>query len=76
MGFGACNTEMALALEGKAVLSGYPSPVYRPLAQAGWQVKRFRTACYAAAKTRATGIQGKGSALRMQPRTECVWIKP
>jgi len=65
--------EMLLELKGKALLSGYPNDIYKPLEQAGWHTRRWQTVCYAAGRTRATGILGEGSATKMQPRTECVW---
>lgn len=65
-----------LQLEGRAVVSGYAHPIYRPLQRAGWRVRRYRTACHAAAKTRATGILGPGAARKKQPRTETLWISP
>lgn len=65
-----------LRLEGKAVLSGYPSPIYDPLTEAGWIRHDFETACHAAGRTRGTDLQGAGSCLAKQPRTECVWVKP
>lgn len=63
-------------LDGMAMVSTYPNPIYAVLRDAGWHEKRWRTACYAAGGTRATGIQGKGSAKRKQPRTEQVYINP
>jgi DNA adenine methylase len=67
--------EILLSVQGKAVLSGYNHPIYKPLENAGWTRTDFQTACAAAGRTRATGIQGEGAALRMQPRTESVWAK-
>jgi DNA adenine methylase len=67
--------ERLATIQGKAMVSGYPSPIYRPLVRSGWKRKDWRTACHAAGRTRQTGIQGNGSALAKQPRTECVWIK-
>ena len=66
----------AIGLEGMVLLSSYRSPLYNPLCRAGWKKLTFNTACHAAAKTKATGILGKGSALRMQKRTEVVWLSP
>jgi len=68
--------ERLLAYRGAVVLSGYAHEVYRPLAEAGWERRDFETACYAAARTRATGILGAGAALRKQARTESVWRNP
>jgi len=65
-----------LSIEGLAVLSGYPNEVYKPLEDAGWTVRTRQTACHAAGRTRTSGIQGNGTALALQPRTECLWIKP
>lgn len=65
-----------LRLQGRAMLSCYDHPVYAPLAEAGWQRIDWRTACYAAARTRGTGIQGDGAALNMQARTETLWVSP
>ena len=68
--------ERLLALQGKVLLSGYAHQVYAPLEKAGWERRSFRTACYAAGRTRGTGIQGDGAATRLQPRTETAWRNP
>ena len=65
-----------LYYDGKAMLSSYDSPIYSPLATAGWNKHEFKTACSVVGRTRGTKIQGNGAALRMQPRTEVVWVKP
>jgi len=65
-----------LRLPGRFVLSGYAHSVYQPLEAAGWSRVDFQTVCHATAKTRATGLQGAGSALAKQPRTESVWLDP
>ena len=67
--------ERLLQISGMAVLSGYPTDVYRPLEEAGWHKVQRQTSCYAAGRTRTTGLIGPGAASRMQPRTECLWIK-
>ncbi len=64
-----------LGIKGNAILSGYMHEIYSPLEDAGWRRYDFSTVCFAAGKTRATGILGKGSALKKQQRTESVWIK-
>ena len=61
-----------LSIQGNAMLSCYWHDVYEPLVAAGWMRHEWNTACYAAGRTRATGIQGDGSALAMQKRTETV----
>lgn len=61
---------------GCVLLSGYDHEVYDPLRAAGWGCISWQTSCYAAARTRASGIQGPGSSSSMQPRTETVWLNP
>jgi DNA adenine methylase len=68
--------DMLLSIKGKAMLSGYRHEVHEPLEKAGWRRLDFETACFAVGKTRATGILGKGSAMKMQPRIESVWLSP
>lgn len=65
--------ERLLGLEGRAMLSGYPHQIYQPLEDAGWDRREWQTASHAAARTKATGIQGAGSMLEKQPRTEVAW---
>jgi DNA adenine methylase len=67
---------LLLGLQGMAIVSGYAHPIYSPLDNAGWARRDFETACSAAARTRATGILGKGAALEKQKRTETVWCSP
>jgi len=71
-----CLVERLLSLRGVAALSGYKHEVYQPLDQAGWRRLEWQVSCYAAARTRETGIQGEGAGFRMQPRTECLWLSP
>lgn len=65
-----------LQLKGKVCLSGYAHPVYQPLESAGWKRLDMETSCFAAGRTRATGIQGKGSCATNQKRVETVWLSP
>ena len=62
-----------LCIEGLALVSTYPNPIYERLRESGWNVREWQTACYAAGRTRGTGMQGAGSATKMQPRTEVVY---
>jgi len=68
--------EAILRLPGRFVLSGYAHDLYRPLEAAGWTRVDYVTACYAAGRTRNSGLQGAGTALAKQPRTESVWLDP
>jgi len=68
--------DLLLQIKGKALLSGYQHPIYKPLEDAGWIRKDYKTACHAAGRTRYTKILGKGSGMEMQPRIESVWISP
>lgn len=57
------------------VLSGYPNDVYRSLEDAGWIRIDFDVKCHVVAKTKATGLKGKGAS-GGQKRVECIWINP
>jgi len=61
-----------LCVRGLCMLSGYQHDIYRALDVEGWHRMDFRTACYAAGRTNASGIQGKGSALARAARVESV----
>ena len=65
-------------LKGKIVLSGYPNPLYQErLEDEGkWYRHDFTTSCYAAGRTKASGLQGEFSATDNQARTESLWISP
>lgn len=65
-----------LNLKGMAVLSGYHSPIYAPLTEAGWKVLEIQTACHAAGRTRASNLRGTGAALKHAARTEVLWLNP
>lgn len=65
-----------LSLQGMVVCSGYQAPVHARLEAAGWQRRDFATCCYAAGRTRHTGILGPGSGRSRQPRLESVWLCP
>jgi len=68
--------EAILRLPGRFVLSGYVHPIYEPLEAAGCIRVDFQTACHAAGKTRTSNLQGEGTGLANQPRTESVWLDP
>jgi DNA adenine methylase len=66
--------ETLLQVKGKAILSGYDHPVYRPLEKAGWVKVARETACHGVVKGRRSGLQGSGSARSKVPRMETLWI--
>ena len=66
--------EILLDIKGKVLLSGYNSNMYIPLEAAGWIRKDYQTVCHAAGRTRFNKILGKGSATKLQPRTESLWM--
>jgi hypothetical protein len=57
-------------------VSGYAHPSYERLTEAGWGRVDFETACHAAGRTRTSNLQGTGSSMKHQPRTETVWLDP
>ncbi len=65
-----------LKVKGMVILSAYEHSVYQPLLDAGWQIKRWDTSCYAAGRTRPSNIMGKGSAISKLKRTEVVYLNP
>ena len=67
--------DLLLELKGRAVLSGYDSPLYSRLMDAGWERVEFKTVCHAAGKIRGSRLQGEGAARKHVSRTEVLWIK-
>lgn len=67
--------EKLLKVKGRMILSGYPHEVYRPLVEAGWRTQTLEVACMVVARTKQTGLLGRG-ALDTQKRTERCWISP
>jgi hypothetical protein len=65
-----------LEYDGAVVLSGYETPLYAPLAAAGWDLQRIPVVCSAAGRTRSSGLQGAGNAKARQARVECLWRNP
>ena len=72
----AALVDALLRLPGKFLLSGYAQDVYAPLEAAGWRRIDWQTGCYAAGRTRASGLQGEGSVMSKQGRTESAWLCP
>lgn len=66
--------ELLLTVQGSVMLSGYDTELYRPLEKAGWVREEFDVTCSAAARTRSSGLQGKGSCKEKQKRTEVIWM--
>jgi DNA adenine methylase len=62
-----------LALKGKALLSGYANPLYAKLEAAGWRRRDYATSCFAAGRTRASGLRGSSSVTDKAARTETIW---
>jgi len=59
----------------KVMLSGYDNDLYFELEKAGWKKICFDVSCYAAGKTRYTGILGEGATFKHdQRRQECIWV--
>ncbi|MCL5036894.1 MAG: DNA adenine methylase [Chloroflexi bacterium] len=63
-----------LSIKGKAMLSGYNHPDYKPLEDKGWRKIDHRTTCMAVGKTRCNGLLGEGSVKKKYSRTESIWI--
>lgn len=63
--------EILRSIKGKVMLSGHPNDLYDSL---DWNKQEWAVCCRAAGRTRATGLQGTGSVLKPQKRTECIWM--
>lgn len=69
--------QLLLSRKAKVVLSGYPTPMYKPLETAGWNVANWDVACNVVGRVRSYGMKGTGATEKFgQRRIECVWIKP
>ncbi len=68
--------ELILGAKGAVVLSGYDTPLYAPLDAEGWRRIEFQTVCFAAGKTRNSGLRGEGNAMAKAERAEVVWLNP
>ena len=64
--------ELIKTCAGAFVVSGYPSELYQDLL-GEWEVNEFQTVCFAAGRTKNSGLKGAGAVKAKQPRTECVW---
>ena len=53
-----------LSVPGHKILSGYESPIYQPLLDAGWELLTKRVCCHASGKNKKTY------------RTECIYCSP
>ena len=65
--------ELLLETKGKVVVSGYPNELYEDYL-GDWYKVEFEVACHAAARTRNSKLQGKGSVLKHAARTEVLWL--
>ena len=66
--------DMCIKSKSKIMLSGYSNDIYTKLTDNGWFRADIQTSCDAAGRTRNSKLQGKGSALKLQPRTESVYM--
>lgn len=65
-----------IAYRGAVVLSGYRTPLYVPLEEAGWESIEIDVVCSAAGRTRSSGLQGTGAVKAKQGRVEVIWRNP
>ncbi len=68
--------ERLMAYDGAVVLSGYRTPLYKPLDRAGWESIEIDVVCAASGRTRANKLQGPGVAKKKQGRVEVIWRNP
>lgn len=65
--------ELLLKIKGKAMLSGYPTPLYGALECAGWKKIEFDAYCTTSAVITRPNESEKDRKKRIK-RTECVWM--
>jgi DNA adenine methylase len=65
--------ECLLKLKGKALLSGYPSPIYGALECAGWKRRDFPATCTISSRHKHENETAEERRKRSQ-RTECIWM--
>jgi len=65
-----------LEIDGQGILSGYDSPIYKPLEHAGWKKTAWQVSCDAAGRTKNSKLQGAGTASEHAKRQECIWCSP
>jgi DNA adenine methylase len=68
--------EALLNYDGAVLLSGYDSPIYEPLINAGWDRKELNVVCTMAGRTKSSGLQGVGKVSEQQKRVEILWRNP
>ena len=62
-------------IQGKAILSGYQTPLYRPLEDAGWERLEYAMDLAAAARVKTFHTMGANGKNRRK-RIECLWMSP
>lgn len=62
--------EILLAIQGKALLSGYRNELYKPLERAGWKRLDIPVVCC------VSPARGEGSREKSDGRVESLWISP
>ena len=67
--------DVLLNLHGKALLSGYRSPLYQPLEDAGWERREYAMDLSAAARVRTFDPMSTASKEKRK-RIECLWLSP
>lgn len=58
--------------KGKFMISGYLNNHYHKMLK-NWNRQLFNTGCYAAGRTKNSGLLGKDSVMKHQKRTEVIW---
>ena len=64
-----------LQIQGSAILSGYPTSLYAPLENAGWERREFVMDLAAAARVRTFDSMSQEGKERRK-RVECLWLSP
>lgn len=64
-----------LNIQGGAILSGYKTPLYQPLEDAGWERREYDMELSAAARNRTFDYKSEAG-MERRKRIECLWLSP
>ncbi|MHB1494494.1 MAG: DNA adenine methylase [Acidithiobacillus sp.] len=70
-----CLVDALLNTQGMVLLSGYRTPLYQPLEDAGWERREYAMDLAAAGRVKTFDAMSASGRTKRQ-RTECLWLSP
>ena len=71
----ACLVDTLLNTQGMVLLSGYRTPLYQPLEDAGWERREYAMDLAAAGRVKTFNAMSTAGKAKRQ-RIECLWLSP